>query len=92
MKLKPLIIDSSKSNFEKDFLKRIRINDATNSKIQSQVNKIISAVKKKGDFSLIGYINKFFSQIFLARAQARAILFLGIFKKECFSKVSKMYR
>ena len=59
MKLKPLIIDSSKSNFEKDFLKRIRINDATNSKIQSQVNKIISAVKKKGDFSLIGYINKF---------------------------------
>ena len=59
MKLKPLIIDSSKSNFEKDFLKRIRINDATNSKIQSQVNKIISAVKKNGDTSLIGYINKF---------------------------------
>ena len=59
MKLKPLIIDSSKSNFRNNFLKRIRINDKTNSKIQNQVNKIIDNVKANGDISLVDYVTKF---------------------------------
>tara|TARA_B100001564_G_scaffold359537_1_gene381725 strand:- start:1147 stop:2445 length:1299 start_codon:yes stop_codon:yes gene_type:complete len=59
MKIEPLILDTSKRNFNKRFLDRLRINSSMNKKTQSLVNSILSNVKNKGDISLLSYINKY---------------------------------
>ena len=59
MKINPLRIDTSDKDFEKKILKRIRINNNINKKVQNEVDSIISNIRKNGDKSLVGFIRKF---------------------------------
>ena len=59
MKINPLRIDTSDKDFEKKFLKRVKINNNINRKVQDTVDSIISNVRKNGDKALIGFIRKF---------------------------------
>ena len=59
MKINPLRIDTSDKDFEKKFLKRVKINNNINKKVQDTVDSIISNVRKNGDKSLISFIRKF---------------------------------
>ena len=59
MKINPLRIDTSNKGFEKKILKRIRINNNLNKKVQNDVDLIISNIRKNGDKSLVGFIKKF---------------------------------
>jgi histidinol dehydrogenase len=59
MKINPLRLDTSEKDFEQKILKRIRINNSINKKVQNEVDAIISNIKKNGDKSLVGFIRKF---------------------------------
>ena len=59
MKINPLRINTSDKDFEKKFLKRVKINNNINRKVQDTVDSIISNVRKNGDKALIGFIRKF---------------------------------
>ena len=59
MKINPLRLDTSDKDFEQKILKRIRINNSINKKVQNEVDAIISNIKKNGDKSLVGFIRKF---------------------------------
>lgn len=59
MNIEPLILDTSKRNFNKRFIDRLRISSSTNKKAQNLVNSILTNVKNKGDISLLSYINKY---------------------------------
>ena len=59
MKINPLRVDTSDKYFEKKILKRIRINNNINKKVQNDVDAIISNVRKNGDDSLVRFIRKF---------------------------------
>ena len=59
MKINPLRVDTSDKYFEKKILKRIRINNNINKKVQNNVDEIISDIRKNGDNSLVRFIRKF---------------------------------
>ena len=59
MKINPLRVDTSDKDFEKKILKRIRINNNINKKVQNNVDSIISNIRKNGDKSLVRFIRKF---------------------------------
>ena len=59
MKINPLRINTSDKDFEKKFLKRVKINNNINKKVQDKVDSIISNVRKHGDKALIDFIRKF---------------------------------
>jgi len=59
MKINPLRLDTSEKDFEQKILKRIRINNSINKKVQNEVDAIISNIKKNGDKSLVSFIRKF---------------------------------
>jgi histidinol dehydrogenase len=58
MKINPLRLDTSDKDFEQKILKRIRINNSINKKVQNEVDAIISNIKKNGDKSLVSKISK----------------------------------
>tara|TARA_Y100000389_G_scaffold174505_1_gene184507 strand:- start:2181 stop:3479 length:1299 start_codon:yes stop_codon:yes gene_type:complete len=59
MKINPLRVDTSDKYFEKKILKRIRINNNINKKVQNNVDEIISDIRENGDNSLVRFIRKF---------------------------------
>ena len=59
MKINPIRINTSDKDFEKKILKRVKINNYINKKVQDKVDLIISNVRKHGDKALIDFIRKF---------------------------------